>query len=117
MNPAPIKETISFQDFAKLDIRVGTITEVLPIPESSKLIKLIVNFGDHTRFILAGIKKERANPNEIEGRQALFILNLPEKKMAGEISQGMLFDIGYEDGIVPCLATPERCVPDGTRAG
>jgi len=112
MNPTPIKEAISFEDFAKLDIRVGTITQVVSIPKSNKLMKLIVNFGDHTRSILAGIKKERANPNEIEGRQALFVLNLPEKKMAGEISQGMLFDIGYEDGLVPCLATPERTVPN-----
>jgi len=117
MNPTPIKEAISFEDFAKLDIRVGTITQVVSIPKSNKLMKLIVNFGDHTRSILAGIKRERANPNEIEGRQALFVLNLPEKKMAGEISQGMLFDIGYEDGLVPCLATPERTVPNGTRAG
>ncbi len=117
MKPARIKETIAFDDFAKLDIRVGTITEVVPIPGSNKLMKLIVDFGDHTRSILAGIKKERDDPTEIEGKQALFVLNLPEKKMAGEISQGMLFDIGYDDGIVPCLAIPERHVPDGTRAG
>ncbi len=117
MKPAQIKETIAFEDFAKLDIRVGTITEVLPIPASNKLMKLIVDFGDHTRSILAGIKKEREDPTEIEGMQALFILNLPEKKMAGEVSQGMLFDIGYDDGIVPCLVMPERPVPNGTRAG
>ncbi len=117
MKQARIKETITFEDFAKLDIRVGTITEVLPIGASNKLMKLIVNFGDHTRSILAGIKKEREDPSEIKGMQALFILNLPEKEMAGEISQGMLFDIGYEDGVIPCLATPERHVPDGTRAG
>jgi len=48
---------------------------------------------------------------------ALFVLNLPEKKMAGERSQGMLFDIGYADGITPCLAIPEIPVPNGSRAG
>jgi tRNA-binding protein len=84
---------------------------------SNKLMKLTVDFGDHTRSILAGIKKERANPQEIAGKQALFVLNLPERKMAGEVSQGMLFDIGYADNITPCLAVPEKRVPNGSRAG
>jgi len=60
---------------------------------------------------------DRRQLREIEGRQALFVLNLEPKRMAGEVSQGMLFDIGYADGIVPALAIPERPVPDGTRAG
>ncbi len=117
MNPAPIKPEVSFADFEKLDIRVGTITQVSEVENSKKLTKLTVDFGDHTRSILAGIKQERDNPKEIEGRQALFVLNLPEKKMAGEVSQGMLFDIGYADRITPCLATPEVPVPNGSRAG
>lgn len=85
--------------------------------KSKKLMKLTVDFGDHTRSILAGIRQERENPREIENRQALFVLNLPEKKMAGEVSEGMLFDLGYQDRIPPCLATPEVPVPNGTRAG
>ena len=117
MKPSPIKETISFEDFGRLDIRVGTITSVSDIEKSNKLMKLTVDFGDHFRSILAGIKKERSNPREIEGKQALFVLNLPEKKMAGEVSQGMLFDIGYADNITPCLAVPEVPVPNGSRAG
>jgi len=117
MKPAPIKDLISFEDFEKLDIRVGTIVSVNEVANSDKLMKLIVDFGDHTRSILAGIKKERENPKEIENKQALFIVNLPERKMAGELSQGMLFDIGYADKITPCLATPEVPVPNGTRAG
>ena len=117
MNPAPIKPEVSFADFEKLDIRVGTITQVSEVEKSKKLMKLSVDFGDHTRSILAGIKQDRDNPKEIEGRQALFVLNLPEKKMAGEVSQGMLFDIGYADRITPCLATPEVPVPNGCRAG
>ena len=117
MTPAPIKPPIAFEDFEKLDIRVGTITSVAEVEKSNKLMKLTVDFGDHTRTILAGIKKERENPKEIEGRQALFVVNLPERKMAGEVSQGMLFDIGYADGVDPCLAVPERAVPNGARAG
>ena len=80
-------------------------------------MKLTVSFGDHTRTILAGIRKERSNPKEIEGKQALFVVNLEPRKMAGEISEGMLFDIGYADGVTPVLAMPEKPVPDGTRAG
>jgi tRNA-binding protein len=63
------------------------------------------------------MKQERHNPQEIEGRQALFVVNLAPRKMMGEISEGMLFDIGYEDGIAPALAVPERPVPNGARAG
>ncbi len=117
MTRAPIKEPIAFEDFEKLDIRAGTITSVREVANSNKLMKLVVDFGDHTRSILAGIKKERANPQEIEGKQALFLLNLADRKMAGEISQGMLFDIGYADGLTPCLLVPEMPVPDGARAG
>ena len=96
---------------------MGTIERVEEIPRSDKLMKLTVNFGDHSRTILAGIKKERENPQEIEGRQALFVVNVEPRKMAGEISQGMLFDIGYADGITPVLSVPERAVPNGARAG
>ncbi len=117
MTPAPVKDLISFEHFEKLDIRAGTITAVEEVKDSDKLMKLTVDFGDHTRTILAGIKKERENSCEIEGRQALFVVNLPERKMAGEISQGMLFDIGYADKLKPCLAVPELAVPNGSRAG
>ena len=117
IKPKQIKETISFDDFDKLDIRVGTITSVSEVAKSNKLMKLMVDFGDHIRSILAGIKQERNNPKEIEGKQALFILNLPEKKMAGEVSQGMLFDIGYEDKLIPCLAVPEIPMPNGSNCG
>ena len=85
MNPSPIKDIISFEDFEKLDIRVGTIIAVYEVEKSNKLMKLMVDFGDHTRSILAGIKQERENPIEIVNKQALFVLNLPERKMAGEI--------------------------------
>src|SRR5882762_2186169 len=115
--PAPVKPVVGIEAFEALDIRVGTIERVEEIPNSEKLMKLIVNFGDHSRTILAGIKKERENRREIEGRQALFVLNLKPRKIAGEISEGMLFDIGYANGVTPVLSVPERAVPNGTRAG
>jgi tRNA-binding protein len=116
-NRAPIKPIVAIAALESLDIRVGTIQKVEEVTRSEKLLKLTVSFGDHTRSILAGIRKERENPREIEGRQALFVVNLEPRKMAGEISEGMLFDIGYADGVRPVLATPEKPVPDGTRAG
>jgi tRNA-binding protein len=115
--PAPIRPIVDIKTFEALDIRVGTIERVDEVPRSEKLMRLTVNFGDHSRTILAGIKKERENPREIEGRQALFVVNLEPRKMAGEISEGMLFDIGYADGVTPVLSVPERPVPNGTRAG
>ena len=117
MKPAAIKPDISIDDLAKLDIRAGTIISVEPVIESRKLMKLTVDFGDHQRSILSAIRLERENPAEIQGLQALFVLNLPERKMAGELSQGILFDIGYEDGVKPVLAVTEKSVPNGSRAG
>ena len=116
MNPAPIKPTITKELLEQIDIRVGTIEAVEDVPKSDKLVRLRVDFGDHKRTILAGMKSDRANPKEIEGRQALFVVNLAPRKMMGEMSEGMLFDIGYVDGIVPCLAVPEKSVPNGVRA-
>ncbi len=117
MKPAPVKRDTTFEHFQQLDIRVGTILSVEDIPESRKLVKLTVDFGDHSRSILVGMKQECDDPSEIEGMQALFVLNLPEKTMAGQLSQGMLLDIGYNDGINPCLAIPERPVPNGSAVG
>ena len=117
MTPAPVKPSVPFSALEALDVRVGTITAVQEVPGSAKLLRLVVDFGDHSRTILAGIKKERSNPQEIEGRQALFVVNLEPRRMAGEVSEGMLFDLGYADGVAPALAVPERPVPNGTRAG
>lgn len=117
MKVAKVKPTISFDVLDKVDVRVGTIKLVEDVKGSEKLVRLAVDFGDHKRRILVGMKQERENPKEIEGKQALFVINLEPKKMMGEVSEGMLLDIGYADGITPVLAVPERQVPNGTRAG
>jgi methionine--tRNA ligase beta chain len=117
MTPAPLKAEVTLADVEKLDVRVGTILKVLEVAGSDKLVRLEVDFGDHQRAILAGMRKERENPREIEGRQALFVVNLAPKRMAGLVSEGMLFDVGFADGVVPVLAVPEKPVPNGTRAG
>jgi tRNA-binding protein len=115
--PAPVKAEATVADLEKLDIRVGTIVSVEEVPGSSKLLRLTVDLGDHRRRILAGMKGERSNPLEIVGLQALFVVNLAPRRMAGEVSEGMLFDIGYADGLLPALCLPERPVPAGARAG
>ena len=117
MIPAPVKPTIGIELLDQIDIRVGTIVAVEDVANSDKLAALIVDFGTHRRTILAGLKKERADPGELIGRQALFVVNLAPRKMAGRMSEGMLFDIGYADGVPPALAIPELPVPNGCRAG
>jgi tRNA-binding protein len=117
MTPAPVKNAISLDVLNQVDIRVGTIHSVSDVADSDNLVQLRVSFGDHERTIVAGLKKERTNPREIEGKQALFVVNLEPRKMRGVVSEGMLFDIGYADGVRPVLAAPESPVPDGMRAG
>jgi tRNA-binding protein len=117
METAPLKPEIAIADLEKVDVRVGTIVSVEEVPSADTLVKLLVDFGDRTRTVVAGLKKERENPREIEGKQALFVVNLAPRKLKGIVSEAMLFDIGYADGIRPCLAVPESPVPNGARAG
>src|SRR5213594_3959089 len=110
MFPAPIKPAITLQDLNQIDIRVGTIERVAEVPNSEKLVELTVNFGDHHRCILAGIKKERPNSKELEGRQTLFVVNLPPRKMAGSFQRecssisGTLMALKHPRS--PCLSIP-----------
>lgn len=114
---APFKPPITKELLERIDVRVGTILEVEELPGSRSLVRLVVDFGDQRRSILAGLKGEREDPAEITGRQALFVVNLEPREMMGVLSEGMLFDIGSEDGLLPVLAVPERPVPNGARAG
>ncbi len=113
----PIKPFIDFEELSRLDVRVGTIESVENVKTSNKLVKLQVSFGDFNRQILVGMQGEREDTQEVVGQQALFVINMKPKKMAGELSEGMLFDIGFEDGLTPVLAQPEKPVPNGTRVG
>lgn len=117
MRPAPVKPCVPHGALEALDIRIGTIVLVEDVPGAARLVRLTVDFGDHRRRIIAGLKQERADPKEIEGRQGLFVVNLEPRTIRGEVSEGMLFDVGHADGITPCLLVPERAVPNGARAG
>src|SRR5262249_61932098 len=90
---APVKPPVPFAVVESLDVRVGTIQAVADVAGSRKLVRLTVGFRDHTRSILAGMKQERPNLQELVGKQALFIVNLEPTKMADEGSEGMLFDV------------------------
>jgi tRNA-binding protein len=117
MTPAPLKPTVPLAALEAIDVRIGTIEKVEDVAKSDKLLRLTVGFGDHRRTILAGLKQERSDPQRLVGVQALFVVNLEPRRMMGEVSEGMLFDLGFADGIAPALAVPERPVPEGTRAG
>ena len=117
LTPAPVKPPVPVSALEALDIRLGTIEEVSDVPDSKKLVALRVSFGDHRRTILAGLKQERSDPQLLVGLQTLFVVNLDPRRMAGVLSEGMLFDIGYADGLTPALVHPEHPLPDGARAG
>jgi tRNA-binding protein len=117
MEPAPIKPVVALAQLEALDIRVGTIESVHDVAGSNKLVRFVVDFGDRRRDVVAGMKKERADPGALVGVQTLFVVNLEPRAMAGVLSEAMFLDLGYADGLAPALALPEWPVPNGTRAG
>ena len=114
---AAVKPRVQFKLFEKLDIRVGLIELVEDLPNSEKMLKLSVDFGDHKRTVLAGMKKDRADIQEVNGKQALFIVNIKPRKILGVFSEALLLDVGFLDGISPVMLVPEKPVPNGTRCG
>lgn len=104
---------ISIGDFAKIEIRVGTVLEATDVEESEKLIKLIVDFGeDSPRIVLTGMKTWH-EPDYFKDRQLVFVTNLEPRPMIGMESQGMIVAVDGEDG--PVLLTVENKVPNGSR--
>ncbi len=115
---------ISYDDFAKLDIRIGTVIAAEIVPETDKLIKCTVDFGElGERIIVSGIAQWK-RPEELIGKQLPYIVNLAPRTLRGVVSQGMLLaaspvrgiasnGASDEDGVV--LLIPERSVPSGTK--
>jgi methionine--tRNA ligase beta chain len=114
--PAPPKPEIDQATLEKLDVRVGTIRGAEPVAGADRLALLTVDFGDRQRSIVAGIRTERALDGVV-GAQALFVVNLAPKTIRGRVSEGMLFDAGFADGLRPAFVQPEWPMPDGVRAG
>ena len=115
--PAPLKEEIDQATLEKVDVRAGTIRSAAEVPGADRLALLTVDFGDRTRSIVAGIRTERPALDALVGLQAFFVVNLPHKMIRGQLSEGMLFDAGFADGVRPAFLQPEWPVPDGVRAG
>ncbi|MCP9766500.1 methionine--tRNA ligase [Lacihabitans sp. LS3-19] len=99
---APIRENIQFDDFAKLDIRIGTILEAEPVKKSKKLLKFLIDDGLEKRTILSGIA-EHFSPEEMVGKQVTFIANLAPRLMMGIESQGMILMAEDKDGSLALL--------------
>lgn len=106
-----IKENISFKDFLKLDIRMGTVIQAESIENSEKLLKLTIDFKDFKRQVIAGIK-DKYSPSDIIDKQIPVILNLEPKKIMGLESQGMILAIG--DKTLDSLLVSLEKVDDGS---
>jgi methionine--tRNA ligase beta chain len=107
-----MKPLIKFDDFAKVDMRIGTVLLAEEIEGSEKLIKMEVDFGDlGKRQILAGIKSWY-KPENLVGKQLPFVINIEPRKMMGLESQGMILAADSDDGAVILL--PEQTVINGT---
>lgn len=111
-----IEKTIKFDDFAQVDIRVGTIVSAQAPDWSEKLIKLTVNFGKEIgeRTILAGIKKWY-QPEELENKQSLFVVNLEPRRMGPDFSEGMLLAANQDDEGTPAVILFDNLAPAGSR--
>ena len=103
---------VSYEEFAKLDIRIAHVKKVEDIPGSKKLYKLTIDLGDGERTLVAGLKGHYS-PKELEGRKIVVLANLEPKKMMGVTSQGML--LAAEDGENVALLMPDRDVKVGAR--
>ena len=95
---APFKDYIDFEDFEKLDIRVGKVIECEKVPKSSKLLRFTLEVGSETRQILSGISKYHT-PEELIGKNVIFIANLKPRKIMGLESCGMILSAEFEDGL------------------
>ena len=107
----PVKDEITFDDFTKLDLRVGTVLECEKVPKADKLLKLTVDTGLDTRTVVSGIA-EHFKPEDVVGRQVTLLVNLAPRKLRGIESQGMVLMASMEDGGLR-FVSPEEGVQPG----
>ncbi len=108
-------EEISFAEFEKLDLRIGKIIEAIPIPNSKKLIKILVDFGAEKRQAVAGLLKFYS-PEQLVGKKCVFLLNLQRRMLAGVESQCMILAAEDALGNVSVLM-PEKDISEGSKIG
>ena len=110
-NVPELKPVIQFDDFARMDIRIGTILEAEPVKKSKKLLKFLIDDGFEKRTILSGIA-EHFSAEEMVGKQVTFIANLAPRTMMGVESQGMILMAEDKDGSLS-LIQPDKAVWSG----
>ena len=108
-------EEITFADFEKIDLRIGKIIEATQVPDSKKLIKILVDFGSEKRQAVAGLLKYY-KPEELVGKKCVFLLNLQRRMLAGIESQCMVLAAEDEAGNVTVLQ-PEKDIVEGSKIG
>jgi methionine--tRNA ligase beta chain len=111
----PATPEITFNEFMRLDLRVGKILEVIPIANSKKLIRVLVDFGAEKRQAVAGLTAYY-KPEELVGKKCVFLLNLKRRMMAGFESQCMILAAEDDKGVVAVLQ-PEKDVAEGAKVG
>lgn len=110
----PVKESIVYDDFGKLDIRVGTVLECEKVPKADKLLRFLLDDGLNKRTILSGIAAYYPNPEELVGKQVCFIANLEPRKLRGIMSEGMILSAENADGSLS-LIEPSIDVKPGSQ--
>ena len=114
--PAPVKESVTIDDFGRMDIRVGTILECSRVPKADKLLQFRIDDGMGGRTIVSGIAKHYPEPEKLVGRQVCFIANFPPRKLKGVESQGMILSAEDKDGKL-VLLSPSALVTAGCQVG
>jgi methionine--tRNA ligase len=109
---APIREAVAFDDFTRLDIRVGRVTECTKVPKADKLLQFKIDDGLGGRTIVSGIAKHYA-PEELVGRQVCFVANLEPRRIKGITSEGMILSAEGADGRLAVIS-PEKEVEPGS---
>ena len=107
-----LKPIIAYSDFEKLDMRVGTIVSAEAVPDSKKLLKLAVDFGSEERQVVAGIAKDYPDPTVLVEKQAIFLINIEPRTLAGLESQAMLLVAASDDQAV--ILQPSVPMPNGS---
>jgi len=106
---------INIDDFSKVEVKIGTVVSAERVPETDKLLRLMVDLGEEEpRQIVSGIAAYVPEPEALVGRQLSFVTNLEPRKLKGLESNGMLFAVGEGDTFA--FVTPDRPVPPGTAA-
>lgn len=110
------KEKISIEEFSKIEVQIGTVRSAERVPETDKLLRLMVDFNEESgpRQIVSGIAAYVSEPESLVGRQLAFVTNLEPRTIRGLESNGMLFAVGANETFA--FLTPDRVVPPGTAA-